>query len=90
MPRIFTPPDLEYNRSIPKILIRNCPWTNEQISEYVNQLSDKNYDIYLYRDDMHDIQWAEGIRSMSLKVYDWRHYQSLDPIEWLRTLDNDI
>lgn len=90
MPRIFTPPDLEYDRTIPKVLIRNCPWTDDQIAQFVNDLSDKNYDIYLYRDDMNDIQWAEGIRAMSTKVYDWNHYKTLDPVEWLRTLDDVI
>lgn len=90
MPRIFTPPDLEYDRTIPKVLIRNCPWTDDQIAQFVNDLSDKNYDIYLYRDDMNDIQWAEGIRAMSTKVYDWNHYKTLDPVDWLRTLDDVI
>lgn len=90
MPRIFTPPDLDFDRTIPKVLIRNCPWTDEEIGQYVVELSDKNYDIYIYRDEMKDIQWAEGIRAMSKKVYDWRHYKDKDPVEWLRTLDNDI
>ena len=90
MPRIFTPPDMEFDRTIPKIFIRNCPWTEEQLSDIVEHLSDKNYDIYIYNDSMNDIQWAEGIRTQSVKVYDWRHYQSLDPIDWLRTLDDVI
>ena len=63
MPRIFTPPDLEFDRSIPKVLIRNCDWTEEQIQYIVDNLGDKNYDIYLYSDKMDDIQWVEGIIS---------------------------
>jgi len=90
MPRIFTPPDMEFDRSIPKIFIRNCPWTEEQLNNIIEHLSDKLYDIYIYNDSMNDIQWAEGIRTQSVKVYVWRHYQSLDPIDWLRTLDDVI
>ena len=45
MPRIFTPPDYEFDRSVPKILIRNCSWTEDQLNEYINHLSDKIYDV---------------------------------------------
>lgn len=90
MPRIFTPPDIDFDRSIPKVFIRNCPWTSEQLSKMIEQLSDKIYDIYVYNDAMNDVQWAEGIRSQSIKVYDWKHYSSLDPVEWLRTIDDVI
>ena len=90
MPRIFTPPDIDFDRTIPKIFIRNCPWTEAQMSEYVQHLGDKIYDLYIYNDSMNDIQWAEGIRTQSVKVYDWNHYRSLDPIEWLRTIEDVI
>lgn len=90
MPRFITPPDVEFNRSISKVLIRNCPWTNEQLQEFVQHLSDKSYDIYIYHDSMNDVQWAEGIRGMCKKVYDYRHYSNLDPITWLRTIDNEV
>jgi hypothetical protein len=88
MPRIFTPPDYEFNRTIPKILIRNCFWSQDQLAEYINHLSDKIYDIYIYNDSMDDIQWLEGIRTSSFKVIDYRQYKDIDPIEWLRTLDD--
>ena len=52
MPRFITPPDLEFDKDIIKILIRNCTWTNEQISDILLVLGDKNYDIYLYNDSM--------------------------------------
>lgn len=90
MPRIFTPPDYEFDRTIPKILIRNCTWTTEQISEYVNHLSDKIYDIYIYNDSMKDVQWYEGIRTSCIKVLDYKNYKTLDPIDWLRTLDDYV
>jgi len=90
MPRIFTPPDYEFDRSVPKILIRNCTWTTEQISEFVNHLSDKIYDIYIYNDSMNDVQWYEGIRTSCIKVLDYKNYKALDPIEWLRTLDEYV
>lgn len=92
MTRIFTPPDLNFDRSVPKILIRNCYWTNEQIQILIDNLGDKNYDIYLYNDDMNDIQWAEGIRSMTntKHVYDFRHYTHRDTLEWLKEIDNEF
>jgi hypothetical protein len=89
MPRIFTPPDMEFDRTITKILIRNCDWTDEQLQEYVNQLSDANYDIYLYNDSMNDIQWVEGIRAMATKVYDARDISG-DVLTWLKELDRVI
>ena len=87
---IITPPDMESDRSIPKVLIRNCYWTPEQVTAILGTLSDKLYDIYIYNDTMNDIQWAEGIRTQSVKNFDWRHYQNLDPIQWLRSLDEYI
>jgi hypothetical protein len=90
MPRIFTPPDCEFDRSIKKILIRNCDWTDEQIASYIDNLSDKVYDIYIYNDRMNDVQWYEGIRTSAVKVIDYRNYKNLDPVEWLRTLDDIV
>jgi hypothetical protein len=90
MPRIFTPPDYEFDRSIKKILIRNCEWTEEQISSYITELSDKIYDIYIYNDKMNDVQWYEGIRTSSIKVIDYKNFKNLDPVEWLRTLDDIV
>ena len=89
MPRIFTPPDIDFDRSIPKFFIKNCPWTDEQLQQFIEQIdSTKLYDIYVYRDEMNDIQWAEGIRAQSVKTFDWKQYQTLDPIEWLRRIDD--
>jgi hypothetical protein len=89
MPRFITPPDMEFNKSIPKILIRNCDWTGEQIQYLLENLSDKNYDIYLYHDAINDIQWFEGIRGMTPanQVYDCNHYGSQEPLEWLKIID---
>lgn len=89
MPRFITPPDMEFDKSIPKILIRNCDWTGEQIQYLLGNLSDKNYDIYLYHDDMGDIQWFEGIRGMTPvhHVHDCNHYRGQDPLEWLKIID---
>lgn len=89
MAKIITHPDMEFDRSIPKIFLRNCDWTEDQINEYSKKLSDKNYDIYLYHDGINDIQWAEGIRSQSVKTYDLKHYSSLDPVELLRIIDDE-
>lgn len=90
MPRFITPPDLGQDRTIPKVLIRNVPWTETEIVQILDQLSDKNYDIYLYNDSMNDIQWCEGIRTHSQIVLDWRHYRDRDPVEWLRELDDKV
>ena len=89
MPRFFTPPDMDFDRTIPKVLIRHCQWTDEQLQVYVNDLSDANYDIYLYHDDMNDIQWVEGIRAMAVKVYDARAIQG-DILAWLTQLDGVV
>jgi len=89
MPRFITPPDMEFDKSIPKILIRNCDWTGEQIQHLLENLSDKNYDIYLYHDAINDIQWFEGIRGMTPvnQVYDCNHYGGQEPLEWLKIID---
>ena len=89
MPRIITPPDVDYDRS-PRVLVRNCIWTHEEIIEVLKHLSDKPYDIYLYHDSMNDPQWFEGIRSMSAKVIDCRHLKDGDPVAWLRKLDDEF
>jgi hypothetical protein len=88
MPRIFTPPSFEFNRLVKRILIRNCDWTEDQLKEYSQHLSDKEYDIYIYHDRMNDIQWYEGVRSFSAQVLDYRNYKTLDPVEWLKSLDD--
>ena len=80
---------MEFDKSIPKILIRNCDWTGEQIQYLLENLSDKNYDIYLYHDAINDIQWFEGIRGMTPvnQVYDCNHYGGREPLEWLKIID---
>jgi len=90
MTRFFTPPDLDFDRTISKVFIRNCPWTDEQLNNLINELSDKRYDIYIYRDEMKDIQWAEGIRTHASKIYDWRHYKDMQPEDFLRKIDDDF
>jgi len=89
MTRFITPPDLEFDKSITKILIRNCNWTAEQINDLLQQLSDTAIvDIYLYHDSYNDIQWFEGIRAMTGvdNVYDCNHYRSREPIDWLKAI----
>ena len=90
MTRIFTPPDLDFDRSIPRVLVRNCSWTTSQLYDLVSFLGDKNYDIYIYHDDMNDVQWAEGIRTSSTKVYDCRLYTHMKPEDFLRSIDDDF
>lgn len=92
MARIFTPPDIDMDRSIPKVFIRNCTWTLEQIQELAQHLSDKNYDIYLYKEEDNDIQWAEGVRTMTdpKYVYYWNHHQNNDPLLLLRKIDDEF
>jgi len=89
MTRFITPPDLEFDKSITKILIRNCDWTAEQINDLLQQLSDTAVvDIYLYHDSYNDIQWFEGIRAMTSadNVYDCNHYRGREPIDWLKEI----
>ena len=90
MARIFTPPDLEFDRTIPKVFVRNCDWSEEQIQGILDILSDKVYDIYLYNDAMNDIQWAEGIRAQCFKEFNCHHYKGRDPVEWLGGFDNEF
>lgn len=92
MPRFITPPDVEYDKSIPKVLIRNCNWTGDQIQYLLDNLGDKTYDIYLYHDNMDDIQWFEGIRAMTnpKHVYDFKHHTQRDTLEWLKEVDNEF
>ena len=89
MTRFITPPDLEFDKSITKILIRNCDWTAEQINDLLQQLSDTAIvDIYLYHDSYNDIQWFEGIRHMTgvNNVYDCNHYKGQEPKDWLKEI----
>ena len=93
MPRCFiTPPDVEYDKSIPRVLIKNCDWTGEQIQYLLENLGDKNYDVYLYHDNINDVQWFEGVRAMTPlnRVYDCNHYQGMEPIEWMRKIDDEF
>jgi len=87
MTRIRTPPDLESDRSVPKVLIRNCDLDMEQLKDVVNHLGSKNLDIYVYHDDMNDIQWFEGIRTMSLRTYDFREAKGKDLYEWFQQIE---
>lgn len=90
MTRLFTPPDIDFDRSIPKVLIRNCPWTEEQMTELIEHLGEKRYDIYVYNESMNDVQWEEGIRTSAVKTYNWRHHKDMQPIDILRMIDNDF
>lgn len=90
MTRIFTPPDLDFDRTIPKVFIRNCSWSNEQLEALTEHLGDKRYDIYVYHDAMKDVQWAEGIRTHAAKTYDWKHYSNIEPLDLLRKIDDDF
>lgn len=90
MTRIFTPPDIDFNRTIDKVFVRNCTWTLEQIQEVAEHLGEKDYDIYIYHNEMNDVQWAEGIRTHSKKVYDWKHYSTMQPEEFLRIIDDEF
>lgn len=89
MARIFTPPDIDFDRSIPKVLIRNCDWSDDLIYQLLDSLSEKNYDIYLYHDRMNDVQWLEGVRSQAKQVLDCRHYKE-DPAIWLKRFDDEF
>lgn len=88
MTRIFTPPD--FDKAVSKVLIKNCPWTDEQLNYLTKYLSNKIYDIYICSDEMKDIQWAEGIRTHAKKIYDWRHYKDMQPEDFLRKIDDDF
>lgn len=87
MPRIFTHPDIDYNINIPKVLIRNANWDAETCQRIINELSDKNYDIYLYHTDINDVQWEEGVRDKSKKVLDTQDHLGRDILEWLKEFD---
>jgi ribonuclease HIII len=89
MTRFITPPDLEFDKSITKILIRNCTWSDEQINELLQQLSESApVDIYLYHDSYNDIQWFEGIRAMTMasNVYDCNHFKDQPTVDWLKKI----
>ena len=89
MTRFITPPDLEFDKSITKILIRNCDWTAGQINDLLQQLSDTAIvDIYLYHDSYNDIQWFEGLRGLTSadNVYDCNHYRDQEPKNWLKEI----
>ena len=81
---------MDLDQSIPKVLIRNCMWDEEQTKDILLQLSDKPYDIYLYNDTMNDPQWFEGIRGIAQKVLDCKHVKNGDFVSWLKELDNEF
>ena len=93
MARFITPPDYEYSPIMTKVLIKNAPWDGQQVHDLVVALaSDKDYDIYLYRDEWNDLQWFEGVRAHTNpnRVYDWNKLQDQDPLTWLKALDNEF
>ena len=89
MPRFITPPDAEFT-GVPIILIKNAPWNDVEIMALVSKMSTKDYDIYLYNDEMNDIQWYEGIRARATAVFDWKHHSLQDPLKWLQDLDTKV
>lgn len=90
MPDIYTHPDYNFSRDRQRVLIRNCDWTDDQIQNIVNQLGDKQYDIYIDNNSNTDIQWAEGVRANCKLVLDWRYFKHRDPVEWLKEIDNEF
>lgn len=90
MVKIYTPPDMNFDRSVPKVLIRNCDWSHDKIVQVLEALSDKEYDIYLYHDNMNDIQWAEGIRAQAVKQLDCNHHKEEDPVVWVKKFDDEF
>jgi hypothetical protein len=90
MTTIYTHPDINYDISRTKILIRNCDWSYDIVQKVVDSLTDKKYDIYLYHDSVNDYQYYEGIRTLSKKVYDWQVNKHKDPIEWIKEIDNEF
>lgn len=88
MPTIFTHPDFNPSRSTKKVMIKNVTWTNEEIQQYLNELSEKEYEIYLHRPDLKDIQWVEGVRTMCTKIYDFKQCVDKDPVAWLKEIDD--
>ena len=89
MPRFFTPPHMEFDRLRPKVLIRDCNWTDEEIQSYADSLESDHYDVYLYHDKMNDVQWFEGIRAMANKVCDARSIPT-DVKSWFQNLEKEI
>jgi hypothetical protein len=90
MPRIITHPDMDYDVDRPRVLIRNANWDEETCQKVINALSDKEYDIYLYHDDINDIQWEEGIRAKAKITLDADNFKDRDTAEWLTEFDADF
>lgn len=86
MPRIITHPDVMHE-PVPRVLVKNANWTEEEIQKIVDALSDKEYDIYVYHDGNNDIQWYEGIRTKAREVIDASQYSNQDPAIWLADFD---
>lgn len=90
MPRIFTHPDMDFDINIKKVLIRNANWNTETCQRLANELSDKEYDIYLYHSEIGDVQYEEGLRAKSIITLDADNYKHRDVIEWLKEFDSDF
>jgi hypothetical protein len=90
MPRIFTHPDMDFNVNIKKVLIRNANWDSETCQHIINELSDKEYDIYLYHSGIDDVQWEEGVRNKAVITLDADNYKGRDTVEWLKEFDADF
>ena len=92
MPTFYTPPDMCFERTVPNVLIKNCDWTAEEIQHFVENLSEAEYNIYCYNDNMNDIQWYEGIRGMTQpsRVIDAQKLKHIDTLTWLKEVDNEL
>lgn len=88
MAAIYTYPDFSFNPNIKKILVTNADWTNEEIQNIVDQISDKEYEIYLVPTKVPDVQWAEGVRASANKNYNWKHITNKTPLDFIKELDN--
>lgn len=84
MPRVITYPDIDYDVDRPKVLVRNANWDDAMCQRVVDELSDKEYDIYPYHTDINDFQWEEGIRAKARVTLD---AEGKDTIEWLKEFD---
>jgi len=90
MPRLITYPDISFDVNIPKVLIKNANWDTELCQRIVNELSEKEYDIYLSHSDIGDVQWEEGVRTKAKITLDADNFKHRDTVEWLKEFDGDF
>lgn len=87
MSRVITPPDTDFASTAASILVINATETDvELLTLYLKQLF-VDVDVYLYRDQFDDANWAFTVSGAVDKVFAYPDTKIQDIVEYLQGLN---